>query len=124
MPQTEVLFFQEADGRAPVREWLDELRHRDSLAYDRCLARISRLAEMGYELRRPVANFLRDGIHELRARTSHVNYRILYCFYGRDRAVLLHALTKEDAVPEADIRRALDRKASLEANPSRHLQED
>jgi hypothetical protein len=107
LPKTEVVFFQ-----------------RDSLAYDKCLARISRLAELGFELRRPEADFLRDGLYELRVRRGHVNYRILYCFHGRDVAVLAHALTKEDAVPAADIRRALERKALLESDPTRHVQED
>jgi putative component of toxin-antitoxin plasmid stabilization module len=124
LPITVVVFFQQSDGRAPVREWLAELRHRDSLAYERCLARISRLAQLGYELRRPEADFLRDGIYELRVRRGHMNYRILYCFQGRAVAVLAHALVKEDTVPETDIRRALERKALLEANPHRHMQED
>ncbi|HYT70018.1 MAG TPA: type II toxin-antitoxin system RelE/ParE family toxin [Gemmatimonadales bacterium] len=53
---------------------------------------------------------LRDGIHELRARLGHVNYRILYSIHGRVVAVLLHALVKEDVVPEADIDLAVVRK--------------
>lgn len=30
MPITQVVFYQDADGRAPVREWLRELRRRDA----------------------------------------------------------------------------------------------
>ena len=124
MPKTEVRFYQEADGRAPVRDWLRDLRRSDARAHAKCVARIERLAELGHELRRPEADFLRDGIYELRARQGHVNYRILYCFHGRHATVLLHALTKEAAVPKGDIERALQRKALVEQAPDKHLHED
>ena len=124
MPKTEVVFFQHADGRVPVRSWLEELRSVDQLGYDRCIGRISQLAEFGYELRRPAADFLRDGVYELRARRGRMNYRIMYCFHGRNVAVLLHALTKEDRVPAVELRRALDRRTLLESSPTDYMQED
>jgi phage-related protein len=74
-----------------------------------------RLAECGHELRRPLADFLREGIHELRIRKGRVNYRILYFFHGRNVAILAHALTKEDEVPKADIERSIRRKKAFEA---------
>ena len=123
MPRTQVVFYQEAVGRAPVREWLRELRKVDARAHARCMARIEHLAEWGHELRRPAAGFLRDGVHELRIRKGHVNYRILYFFHGRDVAVLGHALTKEGVVPDADIQRALMRKLRLEKDPEAHIHE-
>jgi phage-related protein len=120
MPKTQVLFYQDADGCAPVVEWLEALRKMDSHAYAKCAAVIERLEEVGHELRRPTADLLRDGIRELRAKKGHVNYRILYFFHGQKAAVLAHALTKEDVVPRADIERALRRKAAFEANPKKH----
>lgn len=63
------------------------------------MVRLERLREPGHDLRRPEADTLRNGIHELRVRLGHVNYRILYSMHGRLVAVLLHALTKEDVVP-------------------------
>jgi len=84
------------------------------------VAAIERLADFGHELRRPFADFLRDGIYELRLRKGRVNYRILYFFHGRGLAILGHALTKEDKVPEADIERALRRKKAFEADPAKH----
>ena len=119
----QVVFYQKADGRAPVREWLRELRTSDAKAHAKCVARIERLAELGHELRRPEADFLRDGVYELRARKGRVNYRLLYFFHGKSTAVLAHALTKEDAVPAIDIERALARKALLEKDPKTHIHE-
>jgi phage-related protein len=124
LPKILVVFFQEADGHAPVREWLRALRNREPRAHARCVARIRRLAALGHELRRPEADNLQDGVHELRARSGHVHYRLLYVFHGREVAVLLHALTKEGAVPAADIHRALLRKMLLDTEPDAHMHED
>lgn len=120
MPKTKVLFYQEADGHCPVVEWLRELRSMDAAAYAKCAAVIGRLEDDGFELRRPTADMLRDGIRELRAKKGHVNYRILYFFHGKNVAILAHALTKEDVVPAIDIDRAVARKAAFEARPSKH----
>jgi len=121
---TEVSFYLDDRRRVPVLEWLTELRGSDRRAYAKCVARIRRLAEAGHELRRPEADFLRDGMYELRARQGRVNYRILYFFHGRNVAILVHALTKEGEIPEADIERAHRRKGTFERDPERHTYEE
>ena len=78
------------------------------------------MAEFGHELRRPLADMLRDGIYELRIRKGRVNFRILYFFHGRNLAVLGHALTKEAEVPDTDIERAIRRKKLFVASPEQH----
>ena len=92
----------------------------DRSAYAKCVAVIERLAEFGFELRRPTADLLRDGIYELRARKGRVNYRLLCFFHGRNVAIVAHGLTKEDRVPPADVERALRRKQAFEADPEMH----
>jgi hypothetical protein len=92
----------------------------NTAAYVKCAAAIERLKEDGFELRRPTADVLCDGIHELRAKKGRVNYRLLYFFHGKNVAILAHGITKEDAVPPAEIERALRRKAAFEANPRKH----
>src|SRR5437016_2231536 len=120
MPRTDVIFYQEDENDAPVLDWLKELRRSDECAYGACVAAIERLAEFGHELRRPLAELLRDGIYELRIRKGRMNYRILYFFHGRNVAILGHALTKEDKVPKADIERAIRRRNAFEADPVLH----
>ena len=110
MPRTSVSFYQEKPGEVPVWDWLRKLRKEDQKAFAKCVRMVQRLAELGHELRRPEADYLRDGIYELRARKGHVNYRILYFFHGRNAAVLTHSLTKEKDVPARDIDRAIERK--------------
>jgi len=116
MPKTLLLLYQEVDGTCPVDDWLQELKESNVKAYVDCRAKIERLAQDGHELRRPTAAPLQDGIYELRAKQGHVNYRILYFFHGRNVAVLSHCLTKEQEVPAADLKRALNRKKAFEAN--------
>ncbi|MBI2876733.1 MAG: type II toxin-antitoxin system RelE/ParE family toxin [Candidatus Tectomicrobia bacterium] len=124
MPPTQIMFYKDDTGRVPALEWLQDLRHRDRRGFTRCLARIQQLAELGHELRRPEADFLRDGIYELRARQGHVNYRILYFFYGRTVTILCHALTKEDKGPDTEIDRAIRYKKAFERDPEGHSLEE
>src|SRR5271157_6540573 len=123
MPRTHVAFYREADGEAPVAEWLRDLLETNAKAWSNCRARIELLAQLGHELRRPAADYLRDGVYELRAKQGHVQYRLLYFFHGRQVAILAHSLTKEDKVPEAEIERAIRRKKLFEANPKAHTYE-
>lgn len=120
MPETKLLFYCDHDGSAPVLDWLDSLAQRDRRAYLKCREVIGRLALMGHELRRPTADLLQDGVYELRAKVGSVNYRVLYFFHGRDVAVLAHGLTKEKAIPKADLARAIQRKKTFMSDPQRH----
>jgi phage-related protein len=120
MPRADVVFYQEDEGDVPVLDWLKDLRRTDHRAYETSVACIERLAQFGHELRRPLADFLRDGVYELRFRKGRVNYRILYFFHGRNLAILGHALTKEDKVPKIDIERAIRRRKAFEADPQAH----
>lgn len=116
MPQSVVIFYQE-DDTVLVRQWLKVLPNK---VQKKCLTFIAQLEMHGHELRRPVADFLRDGIYELRPSYQGVNYRILYFFSGRDVVVLSHGITKTDAVPDVEINRAIERKKRFEADPKVH----
>jgi phage-related protein len=116
MPETDVVFFAEDDGTAPLLDWLDR---QEKKVQDKCLVKIERLGELGHELRRPEADYLRDGIYELRVRHRSVNYRMLY-FFSEAAAVISHGLTKEDVVPDRDIEWAMSRKARFEHDPEKH----
>lgn len=60
MPKTEVLYFRESDGTTPMIEWLNGLSEQAAL---KCAARLARLERLGHELRRPEADYIRDGIY-------------------------------------------------------------
>lgn len=121
MPTTSILFYQESAGDVPVFEWLQELKRKNMKGFLSCAARIDRLSTYGHELRRPVADYLRDGIYELRAKHRNVQYRIFYYFEGQNVVVLSHAIVKKtSAVPKKDIDLAIKRKETFERDPKQH----
>ena len=113
MPKTEVVLFSEDDGSVPLLEWLDA---QPAKVQEKCILCLEGLQEMGHELQRPEADFLRDNIHELRLRFQRVQYRMLY-FPFKGIAAVTHGLTNEGQVPEVEIDRAIERKARFEKNP-------
>lgn len=122
MPETRVVFYQEADGFVPVMDWLlKDVLPRDKKLFAWCFDAISELARSGRDLRRPVADYLRDGIYELRIRYYRQNYRILYFFYEGAIAVLSNGLVKEAVVPAREIAVALQRKTEFEKDPEVHI---
>lgn len=123
MPQTAILVYRKPDGTAPRKQWLADLKARELKAYDRCVQRILNLEQLGSELRRPLADMLRDGIRELRIKVGTVNYRILYFFCGSNVACLSHGFTKEAKVSDKDIALALKRKKLVESDPEKYTEE-
>ena len=47
MPGTQLFFYKEGD-KAPVHEWLSELRRKDRRGFAKCVARIRELAQYGH----------------------------------------------------------------------------
>ena len=121
MPQTKVILFRAEDGTVPFLDWFGDIPPK---AQDKCRVRLERLQQLGHELRRPEADFLRDGIYELRVGLQSINYRMLYFFHGREAVVVSHGLVKERAVPSREIDLALKRKAQFGANPGSHTHEE
>ncbi|MBI3207661.1 MAG: type II toxin-antitoxin system RelE/ParE family toxin [Candidatus Solibacter usitatus] len=121
MPKARVILFREEDGSCPFFDWMSKLPPK---VQAKCLSRLERLREMGHELRRPEADYLRDGIYELRATMQGVNHRILYFFSGNIAAVISHGFAKERMVPPRDIDRAIERMRRFEMSPKKHTLED
>ena len=117
MPPVRVIFYREDDGTVPMVNWIDGLPKK---AREKCFEWIDRLMVSGYELHRPYADFLRDGVYELRVRLQHINYRMLYFFHGTSAVVLTHGLTKEKQIPDNEIAKAEDLKKRFEADPESH----
>ena len=116
MPSTVVVFFMEDDKSIPSLNWLDNLPVK---VQDKFIVRIERLAECGFDLRRPEADFLRDGVYELRAKWLKVNYRLLYFFFKQE-AVISHGVVKKDKVPDKDIDLAIERMNKFARNPQKY----
>jgi phage-related protein len=114
-----IVLYRDADGTVPLLDWLEAVGKRDRRIVAKCWARLDVLAEHGNKLRRPVADYLRNGIYELRMEYGGVNYRILYFFSGNSCVVVSHGLTKESKVPAREIDMAVARKQRFESDPGR-----
>jgi phage-related protein len=121
MPSTELVFFREIDGSTPFLDWFGGLQPR---VQDKCRVRLERLQQFGHELRRPEADYLRDGIYELRIGFHGKNYRVLYFFHGREAVVISHGLEKEKAVPPKAIEVAIRRMEQFKSDPEKHTYDD
>ena len=121
MAQTKVVLYREVDGTVPLLAWLATLPERPQL---KCRLRIQRLQELGHELRRPEADYLRDGIYELRVGFRGVNYRMLYFFHGDVAAAISRGLVKQAAVPPKAIDWAVERQKKFEQDPAKHTHEE
>lgn len=107
VPTTRILIYCNERKESPLLTWLEGLRKRNPKARAKCLTLMLHLEREGHELRRPHADYLRDGIRELRMHLGRVQYRILYSFHGRDVAILTHGLVKERQVPDDEIEFAI-----------------
>ena len=102
---------------AAIGNWLNKLPVK---VQAKCLSYVRLLRSQGHELRRPIADLLRDGIYELRPTCQGVHYRILYFFSGKNIIVISHGISKEAEVPAVEINRAIERKKKYELNPQAH----
>jgi hypothetical protein len=118
-----IVLFKDAKGSVPVRDFLDGVFRRDKRAWAKALVFIECLQEEGYRLRRPICDYLRDGIFELRPSFGGVNYRILYFFHEDKAAILAHGLAKEGRIPEKDIDLAIMRKSIFLTDPDGYSDE-
>lgn len=124
MPACEIRRYQDADGYVPFDAWLRTMaspgKTQNLRAAMKIAAALVRLAAEGHALRRPVSAPLRDGVYELRVRIGTVNFRALYFFAGEGVAVMAHGCTKEAALDEADIDRAVMRRLAYMASSALH----
>ena len=84
----------------------------------------TRLSELGYKLRRPEADYLRDKIYELRIGLQGINYRLQYFFHGNTAAIISHGIVKEKRVPPAEIDKAIERRNKFESDPNQHTYQE
>lgn len=113
MPRCKVEFLQSDSGAIPALDWLRALPKGPQA---KGWAMITLLAENGQALRRPHADYLRDGIYELRWRWQRVNYRFLYFFRGSGIIIVSHGITKIGRVPNHDIDLTIKLKRQLEGS--------
>lgn len=103
-----VYYFIEKDGRCPVEEFMGELTEKER---EKVVAYIKILKEFGHNIRRPIADYLGQGIYELRPQA----HRVFYFYFMKDSVVLLHMLRKRtDKIPLNDLNLCIKRRNEVE----------
>jgi len=115
-----IVAYKDNDGNIPFVNWLYDASRRDQRIAEKIRSALEVLQEYGYRLRRPVADYLRDDIYELRIHFGKVNYRVFYGFHG-DKIVIFQGCVKEATVPSKEIDRAVNMMETYKSDPERHI---
>jgi phage-related protein len=104
-----ICYFIDERGENPVKEFIENLPLKEQA---KIFAYLNELKKQGHNLRRPMSDYLAEGIYELRPRDN----RIFYFFFLRENVVLLHVIRKKtDKIPEGDLQICLKRRKQTEA---------
>ena len=93
----DIIFYDDENGYSDVEEFIKELREKSATSKDarinfnKVVAYIDILEEMGTRVGEPVTKHLDGDIWELRPLSN----RILYAFYKDNTFILLHHFTKK-----------------------------
>jgi phage-related protein len=104
-------FYQTAEGREPVREWLKRLEPEDRKAIGEDIATV----EYGWPIGMPTCRSLGQGLWEVRS--SLRSNRIVRIIFGivRNRMVILHGFMKKtQKTPAEDLALARKRLKEIE----------
>ena len=105
MPGWKIIYYETKDGGCPVEDFINSKSINNKA---KIFSLLTILEEKGPNLPRPYADFLKEGIHELRVKLSGDQTRILYFFCYKDFIILTHGFNKKtERVPENEIKKAV-----------------
>jgi phage-related protein len=103
-----VEFYETANGRSPVTEFLEELRRSDPPDHAAVLRGLAKLRNR-HNHREPLSKALGDGLFELR-HVGKLNTRVMWFFVKDRRIIAVHGVrNKGQAVPRRDLDTARER---------------
>ena len=104
MEEFEIIFYEDADGTEPAKEFILNL---DVKMRAKMIRTIEMLKKNGNKLREPESKPLDDGIMALRAKVGSDISRVLYFFIIGKKAVLTNGFIKKtQKTPKSEIERA------------------
>lgn len=92
MQSFKINFYKTAEGKCPVKDFLDSL---DEKMRAKLLQELRLLEMYGHALREPYSKSLDDGIFELRVRQSSNIARVLYFFVMDKNIILTNGFVKK-----------------------------
>ena len=101
----QILLYKTEDGKCPVNDFMKSLNEKD---FAEITKGIEYLKSVGFNIRRPHGDYLRDKIYELRIPILNNETRTLYFFCYETYIVLTNTFIKKtDKVPESEINKAI-----------------
>jgi phage-related protein len=92
----EIVFYRNESGSSPIEKFIANLNDHEKIEI---AAHLDALRQLGLEARRPLVDYLEDGIYELRIRLVKKQIRILYFFFQRDKIVVTDGFIKKSKNP-------------------------
>ena len=100
-----VLFFRQANGDEPVKQWLRGLTDTQK----KIIGRDIKTVQFGWPLGLPIVKKIGPDLWEVRSRVQGLQARVIFTFED-DGIILLHAfIKKQQKIPLADLRLAVMR---------------
>ena len=101
MDEFEIIFYETADGKCPVTDFIDSLPKK---MRQKIFSSIDILRIKGNSLREPYSKSLEDGIFELRCKVGSDITRTLYFFYIGKKIVMTNGFIKKtQRTPKSEI---------------------
>lgn len=92
MEEFEIIFYETADGKSPVTDFINNL---PSKMREKVFKTIDILKVKGNSLREPYSKSLEDGIFELRCKVGTNITRSLYFFYVDKKIIITNGFVKK-----------------------------
>ena len=101
MQEYTCIFYETADGRRPVEEFIESL---DQDTQDKFVIKQQLLQDFGAQLRHPHTDHLGEGIFELRFKGKEGQIRALFFFFSEKRIVFTNGFAKKtEKTPRKEI---------------------
>ncbi|MFH1897021.1 MAG: type II toxin-antitoxin system RelE/ParE family toxin [Candidatus Desantisbacteria bacterium] len=88
----DIIFYRKESGRSPIEDFITECSEQEKLE---TIAHLDTLSQLGFEARRPLVDYLEDGIYELRVRVMKKQLRVLYFFFHQNKIIVANAFVKK-----------------------------
>ncbi|MDI6794491.1 MAG: type II toxin-antitoxin system RelE/ParE family toxin [bacterium] len=89
-----IIFYRKESGKSPIEDFISKCNNPEKLEI---AAHLDALSQLGFRARRPLVDYLEDGIYELRVRVVKKQIRALYFFFHRDKIVITNVFVKKSA---------------------------
>ena len=92
MEEYTCIFYETADGRRPVEEFIESL---DAETQDKFIIKQQLLQDFGPQIRHPHTDPLGEGLFELRFRGKEGQIRVLFFFFYGKKIIITHGFVKK-----------------------------